>query len=414
VNVLTLDHGYRHEPLLASSHALYLVYAGSIEDPLPESVTSRYELVYYVTGWDSIGQLASIVADLQSREVAVDAIASPGERTQFAAGVLAGLLKLPHPSLPVVLLSRDKRSMKAAAREVGVSTAPIVSVPGSRLTSAVAEDADHIGYPLIVKPASGFGSIATSLVHDEVELAAALDVETDDDLPSPDMAVEEFIDGEEYHVDAVWRDGQPWVFTVSRYATSPRLVRDGVGYLLSILLDPTEHAELYAEARSLHDDLNVAMGIHRGATHLEFFIRPSGELVFSEIATRLAGGNITNLVGAHCGVDLREVYVHELVNGDREELPWAEPAYSYVALLNIAPHRSGTISALPSADAIRNVDGVLNVSIPTMVGDQFVLGHTSAVWTLMIIFGADSEHGVLALADDLTNRFPIEVRPAGS
>lgn len=410
MNVLALRHsGYWNQPLLATEHACYLVHVGTLANPLPDAVSSRYERIYYVPNWDSLAKLAAVAADLQSREIVIDAIASSTEHTQFAAGFLAGLLGLSHPSLPVVLRTRDKRAMKAAARQAGIPTAQIASVPGSRLTPTIADAADRIGYPLIVKPASGFGTIATSLVHDEVELSHALELATDDDLPSPDMAIEEFIDADEFHVDAVWRNGEPWVFTVSRYATSPRLLREGVGPDLSILLNPADHAELYAAARRLHEQLNGAMGIRRGATHLEFFRRRSGELVFSEIGTRLGGGNIPNLIGAHCGVDLREAFFHELLGGDPAELDWAAPEYPYVALLNMVPGSSGSIERLPDADALRTVEGVLDVSIPASVGDAFVIGHSSSEWTVVVVIGAQSEAGVRALADDLATRFPIAV-----
>ena len=86
-------------------------------------------------------------------------------------------------------------------------------------------------------------------------------------LASRHLIAEEFIDGAELHIDAVWRDGEAWVFTVGRYF-EPRLdlwLNGGLdgGYLLP----EEEHADLYQALRDFQDKINMALGITSGATH---------------------------------------------------------------------------------------------------------------------------------------------------
>lgn len=412
MDIVVMRHsGYWNAPLWSMGHNYLLVQVGSASDPLPKSVADRYEAVYYIPSWDSLGELAAIAADITTRGRVVEAVASPTEHTQYAAGYLSALLNLAHPQNSVILHSRDKRVMKSAARAAGIRTAGFVAVHASAPAAEIARAAAGIGYPLIVKPASGFGAVATRLVKDERGLFAAFAAELDPDLPSPDMVLEEFVDADEFHIDALWRDGEAWVFAVSRYVTSPLRLKDGSGLQLSILLDPVDHRFLYAAALDLHLCLNEQIGISRGATHLEFFREPSGDLIFSEVATRVGGGNISNMIAAHCGVDMRTAYYHELLSGRREDLPWQTPTYRYLGMLNIRPAHGGTVTALPSSAELLAFPGVIDVSIAASVGDGFAVGITSSSWVVVVILGGATEEEVEVLAGRLCEEFPVLVDP---
>jgi biotin carboxylase len=64
---------------------------------------------------------------------------------------------------------------------------------------------EHAGaFPLVLKPASGWGTISTVRVDDRAELADVLTEHTlDPAMRSQQLVAEEFLDGEEFHIDAV-------------------------------------------------------------------------------------------------------------------------------------------------------------------------------------------------------------------
>lgn len=377
---------------------------------------ARFEKVYYVSSFDALEELSAVAADLIDEGVGIDKVMSSNEFSQYSAAYLAHLLSADQPSASVVLATRDKRLMKRRAVAAGLHTPRIRSVPDAAAFADAGDEAltgleDAVGYPAVVKPANGWGTVSTTVAHNRAELLAALkDFRFAPELRSQHLVVEEYIDGEEFHVDAVWRDGEPWIFCVSRYVTPPLRLREGAGPGLSVLLDQEDHAGLYAEIRQLHRRLNEQLGLTRGPTHLEFFREHgTGRLVFSEIASRLGGLTVAQLVGARVGVDEREVAAHEMLDGDLSELPLLDGPFRYVGMLNITPPVSGRVTRMPARADLLAHDNVLDVSIGTQAGAEVTLGHSSASICVMVIYGADTEEELLRIGAELAEAHPVEV-----
>ncbi|MEU6173855.1 ATP-grasp domain-containing protein [Streptantibioticus parmotrematis] len=417
MNVLLVRYSpYWAAPVLDRDDVkLYVVHERTPQG-LGAEALARFERVYYVSSFDALEELSAVAADLISEDVAIDKVMSSNEFSQYAAAHLAHLLGADEPSASVVLATRDKRLMKHHARRAGLHTARTRSVPDPAALvdagdEALAELESAVGYPAVVKPANGWGTVSTTVAHDRDALRSALrDFRYAPELRSQQLLVEEFIDGEEFHVDAVWRDGEPWIFCVSRYVTPPLRLREGAGPGLSVLLDEEDHADLYAEVRELHRRLNEQLGLTRGPTHLEFFReRGTGRLVFSEIASRLGGLTVAQLVGAGVGVDEREIAAHEMLDGELSQLPLRRCRFRYVGMLNIIPDRSGRVTRVPAREDLLAHDHVLDVSVGPGVGAEVVLGQSSASVCVMVVYGADSEDDLLKTGAELARDHPVEV-----
>ncbi len=76
---------------------------------------------------------------------------------------------------------------------------------------------EQVGYPAIIKPIAGAGSMDTFRVDDERELATALSKLGHID----EVNVEEFIDGEEYTYDTICVDGEIQYFNIGFYRPRP-------------------------------------------------------------------------------------------------------------------------------------------------------------------------------------------------
>ncbi|MCF3120525.1 ATP-grasp domain-containing protein [Streptomyces arenae] len=393
---------------------LYVVHERTPQGLAPDAL-ARCRKVYYVSSFDALEELSAVAADLVSEGVGIDKVMSANEFSQYAAAYLAHLLAADQPASSVVLSTRDKRLMKQRARAAGLHTARARSVPDpaalADTDAALAEVEGGVGYPAVLKPANGWGTVSTTVVRDREQLRAALaDFRYAPELRSRQLLLEEYIAGEEFHVDAVWRDGEPWILRISRYVTPPLRLREGAGPGLSVLLDEDDHADLYREVGELHRRLNEQLGLTRGPTHLEFFREEgTGRLVFSEIASRLGGLAVTQLVGAAVGVDEREIAVHEMLDGDLAELPLQQGAFRYYGMLNIIPPRSGRVTALPTRDELLAHAHVVDVSIGARIGGEVTLGDSSASVCVMVIYGADSEDELLKIGAELADSHPVEV-----
>lgn len=353
-----------------------------------ESVLATLQHVFRINSFDDMDELAQIVTELRVAGWTPDRVVSLSEFSQYGAAFLAQSFGLDGPALETALLTRDKRAMKQAVRAAGVRCTDFVSLRTTDPAAGARRTAQTLGFPVVVKPAAGLGTLGTAWIHTEDALERHLRDVSDDGLDHFLMA-ERPVLGEELHVDAIWVEGTCRWLGVMRYR-KPRIAvttaGEGNG---SALLPREEWADLYAQVEQMHTDVNRALHVRDGITHLELFVEEgTGELVFSEIASRFAGGGITPTYRAF-GDDLRVAWIKTVVAPDAPAPYAAEVPQDYVGWVNLAPAEAGVIVAEPTQQDIDAFDYVVETVRPHGVGDEFSDPHPSA-WCLHLIYRADS------------------------
>lgn len=413
MNVLLLRHNL-HEMVLSEAANTYAVLDASAGcRALPPSTRARFAAVYDIESYDSLEELSAVAADLVSADVTIDAIVSFAEFTQYAAGYLGELLHVSNVSARVVHATRDKRVAKALADRAGLPVARWCSLPELGPEAVERIVAAGLRFPIVVKPAGGWGSVGVVRIDDRSGLTELMNnYAVDAAFRSRHLIAEEFMCGDEFHIDAVWRDGEPWVFFVSRYF-QPRLqglaTRSVDG---SVLLPEALHADIYTELRALHAQYNEALGVRSGATHLEVFQDPStGQFRLSDIASRVGGANVGDVIKAHCGMHIGLITLRELLELDRDSLSFTDPAYPYVGLASIMPDKSGTVVGVASEAELTAHPQVLAASVLAQAGAKVEADHPAA-WCVLLVLGAASEQGVADLAVTMAHDFAVQVDAA--
>lgn len=115
-----------------------------------------------------------------------------------------------------------------------------------------------------------------------------------------EFEVEEYVEGQIYHCDAVFASGQLRFVQTSRYVGVPGEYKTG-GFLASHLLPVSR---LTRRMRRFAADVVRALKLTDGVAHLELFHTPDDELVLLEVASRPAGGLVTQAIKRSTGVDL--------------------------------------------------------------------------------------------------------------
>lgn len=376
---------------------------------------AKAERVYRIKDFDSIEEIAAIAADLALRGAEISRIVSFTEFSQFGAGYLGVLLGLSDDPMQHVAF-RDKRLMKDRVRRAGVPAAAWATLADPSDEADVAAVRERLAFPVVIKPVAGSGAIGTVRVDRPEELDRVLrDIEPDPHLKSHQLAVEEFVSGREYHVDALWRDGEAHYLIISAYYR-PRMAvldkdpaagdtpRDG-----SYVVNEEDAPDLHRRMRELHRKVNGALGITDGPTHLEVFERPDGELVFSEIASRMAGAWIGAVVSAWLGYEIHEAIAASAVTGT---IPAPAPSRPYLGGLHLRPEVPGRITAIPEEAEMLAVDGVLRAQRLRAVGDTVEHAHPSE-WCAFVTLGAGSRKEYDALARRVTDLLRVEVEPLG-
>lgn len=403
--------------LLDSALEVYVVLDDfDVEHMHPDwELLSRAARVYRVSEFDSLEEISAVAADLSLRGVTAHRIISFTEFSQFGAGYLAALLGDNRDPLRHVAY-RDKRLMKHRVAAAGVATTAWAGLPDRADQGDLASVCEQLTFPIVVKPVSGGGTIGTFTVHSPEELAPRLAALGPAPLvKSRQLIAEEFVTGRELHIDAIWNGDEPLFLVVSAYFITRLAVMEGIaggmktGLPLdgSTVINPEDAPELYQRVLDLHRDVNRALGIDRAITHLEVFERPDGELVFSEIATRLGGAWIPSLLGEVTGHEIHSAVAEGLVTG---KLPASRPSRRHLGALHLRPTAPGRITAIPGAEEMAAVDGVLRVQQLRRVGDVVDFSHPSE-WCVFVVLGADTAEEYDALVERVGREFRIEVEP---
>ncbi|MBS1121922.1 MAG: Carbamoylphosphate synthase large subunit protein [Deltaproteobacteria bacterium] len=227
----------------------------------------------------------------------VDRVLSNWEVMVLTAARLRERFGVPGMSVDAVRGFRDKQLMKDRVAAAGLRVPRSVRV---RTASDAREGAARLGYPLVLKPIAGAGSADTYRVDSGRELEDALGrmhhVE--------EASLEEFIEGEEFTYDTVCIAGKPVYANVAQYLPKPLIARtqESVSPVIVTVRELAQPA--LADGIALGNRVLGALGMGDGFTHMEWFRKPSGEVVFGEIGCRPAGAHLVDQMNYTCDIDL--------------------------------------------------------------------------------------------------------------
>ena len=245
--------------------------------------------------WDEAAVLEQVRQE--TRHVRIDRVECLWEPAMMLAARLRQALGVPGPGLEQTLAFRDKERMKQVLDAAGVRT-PWHKRAGTR--DQCRAYAEECGFPVIVKPIAGAGSTDTYRIDDRQQLEAVLarigHIE--------EVSVEEFVDGEELTFDTVCAGGRILYENVALYR--PRPIEEKKHQWISptsICLRDIEAAEL-AAGRQMGRTVLKALGFDTGFSHMEWYRKADGEVVFGEIGARPPGANMVRSMGFACDIDL--------------------------------------------------------------------------------------------------------------
>jgi len=245
--------------------------------------------------WDEGAVVDQVRTWLRGRTLSrVECLWEPG---MGVAARLRQALGLPGLTPEQTVTFRDKQRMKEVLDAAGIRTPHHYR---ARSQDEVWRALERIGYPAIVKPISGAGSADTHRVDDEEQARRALQAVKQ----VPEVSVEEYIDGEEFTYDTVTARGEVLFENVAWYRPKPLVARLNPWISAqAVVLRDIRRPEIAAGV-DLGRRVLRALGFDTGFTHMEWFRKPDGEVVFGEIGGRSPGGRLTHAMNYSCDVDL--------------------------------------------------------------------------------------------------------------
>jgi hypothetical protein len=233
----------------------------------------------------------------------VDKLVGALEQLQVPLGEVRDALWIEGMGAETARNFRDKGRMKDVLARRGVPCARHARLTDEREAWRFAE---QVGYPLVLKPAAGAGAKSTFRIAGPGELRDALAAAP----PSPERAavIEEFVIGDEFSFDTVSiRGGAVW-HSISHYLPAPLHVVDNPWIQWCVLVPREIDHPRYDDIRRVGSAALEALGMGTGLSHMEWFRRPDGKVLVSEVGARPPGAQITSLISYAHDIDFYKAW----------------------------------------------------------------------------------------------------------
>lgn len=315
----------------ALGHEIILVTKESLADrPWPREDIDEFFKMPDLIEQPNITHAVSYLA--RSRKI--DAIIPLDEYDIGTTASLREHLRIPGMGETTSRYFRDKLAMRVRAKEEGLAVPAFVPVINY---DTLREYMERVSPPWLLKPRSEAAAVGIKKIDHSEALWRALDEMGD---KQSFYVLEQFVPGEVYHVDAIITNRQVVFAVAHKYGRPPMNIAHEGGVFITSTMD--HDSEETQALLTMNSQLIRAFGLVRGVTHAEFIRGADGQIYFLEIAARVGGANIDQLVQSATGINLwsewakvETAYLHQ----QAYQLPEYRKAYAGLALcLAKQPH----------------------------------------------------------------------------
>ena len=262
-----------------------------------------------------------------ARSKHIDRIAALDEFDMENVSALREHLRIPGMGLTTVRYFRDKLAMRARAQEAGMLVPEFVHVLNHDNLSAFMA---RVPGPWLLKPRSQASGIGMKKIYSQEELWPWLDQLGDQ---QSFYLLEQFVPGAVYHVDSVASE-RGVIFAAAHTYGTPPLDTSHQGGVFTTRTLPRD-AEETKMLEEINRNLLASLGFVRGVTHAEFLkSRANGKFYFIEVAARVGGAYIADVIEAASGINLWREWARLEVGAGKQpyELPPIRREYAGVIL----------------------------------------------------------------------------------
>jgi len=288
------------------------------------------------------------------------------DRAVPVVAAVAEELGLPGIGTDVAHGMTHKLAMRRALAEVGLPQPPYAALRSERdIEAALAA----VRLPAVLKPVDSGGQRAVFRLETPDDLDRDL-AEALAESPTHEAIVEAFVDGIELNGIVVARNGEPVLITLSDRLRPPG-IGFGVGWIH--VYPPSLDDVQLGRAERIAVESVRALGLGDGIAFPQLIASPDGGVVVVEVAARIPGGQMADLVRHAVGVDLVEVALRQALGEevtDELALPrFMQPLAIRFFTAQPGPLPTGRVVEIGSLDPVLEAAGVVQAETYLEVGE---------------------------------------------
>lgn len=357
---------------------------------------NNYKLVTLLDPWDNSDQLPSpsqyekriltknntnmeevLFTLIEAEELSFDAVYSTHESFVVNAAVLVQTLT-ENTGNPLTLIAfRDKQYQKDLIRnDYHTAESQYLNLQDTDF------NIKNRKFPMILKPLSGSGAEYTYIVENHPHLMNVLEKHNDNKSLPQQFILEEFISGDEWHINGWMDEGTLKFFSASKYL-KPCIETKNGWMNSSITYRPEDNEELYKQLQPLVEGALLTLGLKSGVFHLELFQNDSG-FVFGECGARVGGYPVPQVMKRMFNLDLHEIAIKFSLG---EEVAFNNSiSHHYYGETDLPP-LSDKMDNLPMESELLKIEGVELVEYTWEAGTELpdsTKSTTSSTGTIIV------------------------------
>jgi biotin carboxylase len=373
-----------------------------------EAAVRDSPMLHELIGWEYMREAAADCFYHRFRALRPIAVIPFAEYGVPFAARLAERYGVPGAGYGAARLLRDKHLQRQVTAAAGIANPQSVPVTSP---AEVRKFMTETGGPVVLKPANRAGAVGTKILHDPAEAEEAWTEceEQDEGVFVPDrplplrMLAEQFIEGDEFSVEMMFRAGRPEFSAVTKkfLFPGPRPVEQGH-------LHPADINDDLA-GRLISGTVGVldATGMDTGFAHCEWIVS-DGRPYLVECAGRMAGDGIIDMIQVAWDYDVLTQFCTVMRGQPLTQKPSAT-AVRYTAMWTSSgpAGRVTAVEGVPEAEASPGVHSV----VVKKIGRPIHGLHSSWDRLTAVIAEGTTPAEALANAQRAVNRVTVTIEP---
>ena len=328
------------------------------------------------------------------------------DRAVPVVAAVAEELGLPGIGTDVAHGMTHKLAMRRALAEVGLPQPPYGALRSERDIEAAL---DAVRLPAVLKPVDSGGQRAVFRLDTPDDLDRDL-AEALAESPTHEAIVEAFVDGVELNGIVVARKGEPVLITLSDRLRPPG-IGFGVGWIH--VYPPSVDGAQLGQAERIAAESVRALGLGDGIAFPQLIATPDGGVVVVEVAARIPGGQMADLVRHAVGVDLVEIALRQAI-GEEVTDELALPRFTQPLAIRFFTAQPGTLPTgrvveIGSLDPVLEAAGVVQAETYLEVGETIRPVRRDGDRRGYVIAVADTPGEALGRAEHAAGLLTVEV-----
>jgi biotin carboxylase len=330
------------------------------------------------------------------------------DRAVPVVAAVAEKLGLPGIGTETAYRMTHKLAMRDALARAALPQPPFAAVCSERDAAAAL---DAVGLPAVLKPVDSGGQRAVFRLESPDDLERNL-AEALEESPTHEAMVEAFVEGIEMNGIVVARGGEHSLLTLSDRLRPPG-IGFGVGWIH--VYPPSIDGGQLVDAERIAVESVRALGLHDGIAFPQLIATPDGRVVVVEVAARIPGGQMADLVRHAVGVDLVEIALRQALG---EEVPdeMALPRFSQPLAIRFftaqpGPLPTGRVVEIGALDRMLAAEGVVQAETYLEIGETIRPVRRDGDRRGYVIAVADTPREALRRAEHAAGLLTVEVVP---